>query len=48
MVTGLGGLIVSALDPELSGLYSTPRLGHCIVLLDKKRYSHSASPSRVI
>ena len=37
------GLMVSALNSRLSGPGSSPSRGHCIVLLDKTLYSHSAS-----
>ena len=35
--------MVSALDPRLSDLGSSPGEGHCIMFLDKTLYSHSAS-----
>ena len=37
------GLMVSALDSGLSGPGSSPIRGHCVVLLGKTIYSHSAS-----
>ena len=38
-----GGLTVSALVFEASGLGSSPGRGHCVVFLCKTLYSHSAS-----
>ena len=38
-----GGLMVSALDSEASGLGLSPGLGDCVVFLGKTLYSHSAS-----
>ena len=38
-----GGLMVSALDSGASAPGSSPGLGHCVVFLGKKLYSHSAS-----
>ena len=38
-----GGLIVSALDPGSSAPGSSPGQGHCVVLLGKTLYPHSAS-----
>ena len=38
-----GDLMVSALDSGLSGPGSGPGLGHCVVFLGKKLYSHGAS-----
>ena len=35
--------MVSALDSGLSGPGSGPGLGHCVVFLGKKLYSHGAS-----
>ena len=35
--------MVSALDSGSSGLGSSPGRGHCVVLLGKTLYSHSAS-----
>ena len=37
------GLMVSALNSGSSGPGSSPGRGHCVVLLDKTLYSHSAS-----
>ena len=37
------GLMVSALNSGSSGPGSSPGHGHCVVLLDKTLYSHSAS-----
>ena len=37
------GLIVSVLDSGLGGQGSSPGQGHCIVILGKTLYSHSAS-----
>ena len=38
-----GGLIVSALVPGSSGSGSSSGLGHCLLLLGKTLYCHSAS-----
>ena len=35
--------MVSALDPRSGGLGSSPGWGHCVVILRKTLYSHSAS-----
>jgi len=38
-----GGLMVSALDSQMSGPGSSPGGEHCVVFLGKTLYSHSAS-----
>ena len=38
-----GGLVASALDSGSSGPGSSPGRGHCIMLLGKTLYSHSAT-----
>ena len=38
-----GGLMVTAFDSSLSGPGLSPGWGHCVVLLGKTLYSHSAS-----
>ena len=43
LVCRRAGVMVSALDSGANGPGSSPGRGHCVVLLDKTLYSHSAS-----
>jgi len=43
-----GGLMVSVVVPESSGLGLSSGSGHCVVFLGKTIYSHSLSPPRCI